>query len=199
MIRNILSIFGLVAAIGIFIFYTQPTYDDVKSVRTEIGGYDDALSRAAELQARKQTLLSKYNAMDPKNVERLEKLLPDHVDNVRLVLNLDSLASRHGLALENVVIGTPSSQAQSQTVVGAIGAGRQKYDSLTLKFSTSGTYTDFVRFLGDLESDLRVVDVVSLALERGGSASLRRPFSDPSASPEAVFRFDISIRTYWLK
>lgn len=199
MIRNILSILGIVAAGGIFIFYTQPTYDEVRAVRTEIAGYDEALSRAAELQQLKQSLLSRFNTMDPRNVERLEKLLPDHVDNVRLVLNLDNLASRHGLALENVVIGNPSSQVNTQTVVGAIGAGRQKYDSLTLKFSTTGTYTDFVQFLQDLESDLRVVDVVSLSLERGGSASLRRPFSDPSAPAEAVFRFDISIRTYWLK
>lgn len=199
MIRNILSIIGIVAAGGIFIFYTQPQYDDVQALRTEIAGYDEALSRAAELQRIRETLLSRFNAMNPQSVERLEKLLPDHVDNVRLVLNLDSLASRHGLALENVVIGNPSSQASAQTVVGAIGAGRQKYDSLTLKFSTSGTYTDFVQFLGALESDLRVVDVVSLSLERGGSATLRRPFSSPTAPPEAVFRFDISVRTYWLK
>lgn len=199
MIRNIFSIFGLILAGALFILYTQPTYDEVRAVRDEIAGYDEALDRAAELQSLKQTLLSRFNAMDPQQIERLEKLLPDHVDNVRLVLNLDNLASRNGLALENVVIGNPSSQSGSQTVVGAIGAGRQKYDSLTMRFSTTGTYTDFVQFLGALESDLRVVDVVSLALERGGSATLRRPFSDPTALAEAVFRFDISIRTYWLK
>ena len=107
MMRTILSLAGLGLAAGIFIFYTQPTYLDVQGLRTQIDQYNEALDKAAQLQSLKQSLLSRYNAFNPDDIDRLHKLLPDHVDNVRLVLDLDNLAGRYAMALQNVVISNP--------------------------------------------------------------------------------------------
>ena len=59
----------------------------------------------------KQSLLSRFNAFKTEDLDRLRKLLPDHVDNVRLILDLDNLAARHGMALQNVVISEPASES----------------------------------------------------------------------------------------
>jgi Tfp pilus assembly protein PilO len=196
MVRSAFSLLGIAGAIALFIFYTQPAYDVAKAEQANIAEYNAALEKASELQRLKQSLLSRYNAIDTASITRLQKLLPDHVDNVRLILDLDRMAARRGLSIENVVIGNPTS-APERTVVGVIGANRSKYDSLTLKFSTSGTYTDFIGFMRDLEGDLRIVDVVSLSLARGVGS--RAPFSQPGSPAEPIFRYDLSIRTYWLK
>ncbi len=169
--------------------YTQPAYDEMQGLRAKSDEYDQALSKAAELQQLKQTLLSRYNAFNPSDLDRLQKLLPDHVDNVRLVLDLDNLARSHNLALQNVVISNPASKSGDPSVIGAIGKGGQKYDSLTLKFGTQGKYEDFSQFLQDLESSLRVVDLVSLNLSQDRSVTGSTP----------AFRFDLTIRTYWLR
>lgn len=189
MVRLTLGIVGFVVAGSMFFFYTQPTYDSLREARATIAEYDQALQKAAELQQLKQTLLSRYNAFNPADVDRLHKLLPDHVDNVRLVLDLDSMAARRGLALQNVVISNPTSQEVDPGVIAAIGASRDRYDSLTLKFSTLGTYDAFTAFLTDIETSLRIVDLVSLSIaeDRNG------------ASSEPLYRYDITIRTYWLK
>src|SRR3990167_2861464 len=130
MTKTILSIVGLAIAGGSLFFYTQPTYDSVRALEAEIGEYNQALEKAAELQALKQSLLSRYNAFNPSDVDRLHKLLPDHVDNVRLVLDLDTLAGQHGFALQNVVINAPgTTKTADQTPV--IGPNRQTHDSLT--------------------------------------------------------------------
>jgi Tfp pilus assembly protein PilO len=179
---------GLALAAAIFFMYTQPTYDSVQSVRATISEYDAALDKAAELQQIKQSLLSRYNAFNPSDLERLQKLLPDHVDNVRLVLDLDNLAGQHGMALQNVVISNPASATQDAGAIGNIAAGRALYDSLTLKFATRGSYQTFTTFLQDLETSLRIVDLVSLALHPDGTVG-----------GEPAYRFDITIRTYWLK
>ena len=189
MIKLILSAAAVAGAGAVFFMYTQPTYDKAKVFKEEISQYNQALDKAAELQQLKQTLLSRYNAFNPESLTRLQKLLPDHVDNVRLVLDLDSLASRHGMALQNVVISNPGSQT-GDSVLGAIGAARQNFDSLTLKFSTRATYDAFVTFLQDLESSLRIVDLVALTLV---------PESGTSGSNELTYRFDVTIRTYWFK
>lgn len=192
MIRFIISIIGFVLAAVVFIFYTKSAYDGVKVLQGEIAQYDKALERANELQSLKQSLLSRYNAFNPADIDKLHKLLPDHVDNVRLVLDFDNLASRHNLALQNVVIGRGNADVASPgkpSNAEVIGANTNKYDSLTLKFSTQGTYRDFVAFMDEAQLSLRIVDLVSLTLSRGGE----------SQGSDDMYRFDITIRTYWLK
>jgi hypothetical protein len=193
MTRTLFSLIFLAAAGGLFFFYTKPAYDGVRLRQAEIQQYDQALNKAAELQRLKQQLLSKYNAFNPTDVDRLHKLLPDHVDNVRLVLDLDTLASQYGFALQNVVInapGTGTAGADSGAEQVSIGPNRQTYDSLTLKFATSGTYPKFVEFINALEGSLRLVDVVNLTLDADAGAPI---------DGEPIYRFDITLRTYWLK
>lgn len=194
MTRTIFSLIFLAAAGGLFFFYTKPAYDGVRTTQAEILQYDQALSKAAELQRLKQQLLSKYNAFNPTDVDRLHKLLPDHVDNVRLVLDLDTLAGQYGFALQNVVINAPGTGTAGAPGGGeqqvSIGPSRQTYDSLTLKFATSGTYPKFVEFMTALEGSLRLVDVVNLTLDADAGSPV---------DGEPIYRFDITLRTYWLK
>jgi len=89
MIRFILPIIFVIVAIGLFFGYVDPVYDDVKVLRAEEARFIDALDRSKELQQIKDQLLAKYNTFSSADLERLQKLLPDNVDNVRLVLDLD--------------------------------------------------------------------------------------------------------------
>src|SRR3989344_2646659 len=192
--RTILAGAGLILAIAAFFLYTKPAYDSTLVARETIAEYDRALQKAAELQQLKQNLLLRYNDFDSSQIDRLHKLLPDHVDNVRLVLDLDNLAQQYGLALENVVIDSVAAKEDGTTVVGGVSS-RNDYDSLTMRFSTNGTYSNFVTFMEKLEKSLRVVDLVSLSLESAGPA---QPAVGESTE-EPVYRFGITLRTYWLK
>ena len=93
------------------------------------------------------------------------------------------------MAIQNVIISNPGSETGESSVLGAIGAARQKFDSLTLKFSTRATYDAFVTFMSELESSLRIVDLVSLTLTQDAGVT-----SGPPA-----YRFDVTVRTYWFK
>lgn len=188
MIRVLLVIGLFAGAVAIFIMYTKPTYDEVRTVQAQIAEYDSALSKADELQRRKQELLSRFNSFNPTDIDRLRKLLPDHVDNVRLVLDLDTLASRHGFALQNVVIDAKGAVDAGEVRV--IGAERTTFDVLTLKFATAGTYPDFVAFMRALEESLRIVDLVELSMD---------PETGVEGGEEPVYRFSVTLKTYWLK
>lgn len=188
MIRSLISLLAIGAAVALFFLYTKPAYDGVESLRAENDSYDLALDKAAELQRLKQSLLSRYNSFNPADVERLNKLLPDHVDNVRLVLDLDTLAANHGLALQNVIISraAPERERNGET----IGPQLNTYESLTFGFSTTGTYANFRDFIMSLEESLRVVDIIDLSISGGGGAV---------AGGEPVYSFDVTLRTYWLQ
>ena len=176
---------------AIFFWYTKPTYDSVQGIRAQSVQYDAALEKAAELQQLKQTLLQRYNAFNPTDLDRVQKLLPDHVDNVALILDLDNLASKYSMPIENVDVSTPASTAASQTGISTLGSNGQKFDSVTIRFGTHGTYEDFIAFMKDLEQALRVVDLVSLELTTDGAVV--GPHGEPT------FSYGITLRTYWLK
>ncbi len=194
MLRSTVSVAAILIAGAIFFLYTQPTFDKSKSLQMQIASYDEALKKAAELQSLKQQLLARYNAFNPQDVERLQKLLPDHVDNIRLILDMDNIATRRGMTLSNVDISGNESTADKKTVIGSLGANTRKYETLSISFSTSGTYSDFKKFLGDLQSSLRIVDMTSLTISPGGAVS-----TVPGQPLEPGFTFGIGLRTYWLK
>ena len=188
MVKNILSVVFLLAAVGAFLFYTKPQYDSLQTLSAQNAQYDAALAKAAQLQSVKQSLLTRYNSFDPTALSRLSTLLPDQVDNIRLILDLDNIASKYGMSLQNVQISTPNTTAS--TVVGAISEQSSLYEALTLQFSTHGTYEQFKQFLGDLQSSLRIVDLVTLDLA---------PSTDVSSNPQdPVYTYTMSIQTYWL-
>lgn len=196
--RLIIGTVAILIAGGVFFFYTQPSYDTVQATAAQIDQYNQALDKAAELQTLKQTLLSRYNSFDPNALDRLQKLLPDHVDNIALILDLDSIATRYGLALQNVDISTPGTATPTnQTAIGAIGDANQAYDSLTLTFTTQGTYSDFLQFMTDLENSLRIVDLSSLTVSRVALSTTNGAANSAASTP--VYSYNIALRTYWLK
>ena len=188
MMRYIFALLALFIAGAIFFWYTKPTYDSVQSVKDESTQYDAALAKAAELQALKATLLQRYNSFNPSDIDRVQKLLPDHVDNVALILDLDNLAARYQMPIENVDVSIPASTV-GDVGVSTIGASGQKYDSVTIRFTTRGTYTDFLALMKDLETALRVVDLVGLNLTPNPGIG----------GGDGDYSYEITLRTYWLK
>jgi Tfp pilus assembly protein PilO len=196
MTKIIISIIAIVLAVALFVGYTKPTYEKIENVKRDIVKFDQALAKSKELQELKRGLLSRYNTFSERDLIRLNKLLPDHVDNVRLVLDLDNLASRYGMAVQNVLISkSVEENPQEVTVLGSLGVQNDKFDSLTLQFATVGSYSNFVRFLEDLESSLRIVDLIGLTIEEANLSSE----DEKDKLEEPLYEYNVAIRTYWLK
>ncbi len=170
----------LLIAVGIFVWYLNPTYLKLKTVLAEQATYDHALSRSRELQDVRDQLLSRYNTFPQQDLARLQKLVPDHVDNVRLILDLDSMATKYGMRVRNVAIEQGDSRASN----GQIGPGDASHESVVLSFTISGSYDTFRNYLADLERSLRLVDVVGLSF---------------NANETGIYDFTVDIKTYWLK
>ena len=174
-----IPVFLLIVSVGLFLGYTDPTYKDIKSLVAEEQKFDDALNKSKELQEARDTLLSRYNEFSPSDLEKLRKLLPDNVDNVRLILDIDGIASRYGMRTKNVA--TTRSAASAEGVIGTTG---KSYDTVTLSFSVTATYQNIISFLKDIEKSLRIVDVTELSLKD---------------SKGSLYEYNISVETYWLR
>lgn len=193
---NTISISLLVASVGVFLGYINPTYGaatgetelrmrSIQELREEQGRYTDALQKTREIEQARVGLLEKYNRITIENRERVEKLLPDHIDSVRLIIDINTLASQYGMTLKNITLLDAQTGARQQPKVSAIGPREERFKAVGLKFGVSGSYDDFRAFLKDLEQSLRLVDVGMLAF---GARDLA----------DSDYSYDVTLSTYRL-
>lgn len=162
--------------------YTNPTYQGLKGEQATAAAYDDALDKSKELKALRDKLQSTRNAFSPQDEQKLTRLLPDQVDNIRLIIDINSIAARRGLALSDVALGEVSRSSQGANSL-AVGPSGDHVGSVNLGFSVIATYDDFLAFLQDIEHSLRILDIEKLGF---GAAS------------GGKHTFSFTIRTYWL-
>ena len=97
MARFIFPIILVGASVGLFMLYTDPAYQDVKTLQKEAASYDEALNKSQELKRIREQLISRRNAFPVDGLQKLGRILPDNVDNIRLIIDINGIAARHPL------------------------------------------------------------------------------------------------------
>lgn len=191
-------------AVSVFFMFANPIYNDISTLQAQVASYNDALNNSKALENERDKLTAQYNTIDPNNLIKLQKLLPNNVDNIRLILEIEQMASPYGMALTGVKYNATDTNATAAapTVTTAVIQGGEiikpvskDYGTFDLEFSTSGTYDNFINFTKDLENNLRIVDISSISFSSntmGAGANLK------TISPE-IYKYDFHIKTYWLK
>lgn len=169
----------ILASIGVFVWLINPLYSDIGTLEQEAASFNAALAKSKELQTVRDELLSKYNTFSTGDLDRLGRMVPDNVDNVRLIMDINNVAARYNMSLKDTKI-TIVDESKS----GLLGPDRKKYGSVQLEFSVTGPYGIFLSFLGDLERSLRIVDILGLTF---------------SSASKDFYDFNVILQTYWLK
>jgi Tfp pilus assembly protein PilO len=174
---NLLTIIFLLAvSVGSFFFYTNPSYKDVEGLKRTVASYEIALERAREAMKIKEVLQERYNTFSNEDFNHLQKMLPDTVDNIRLLLDINQVASSYGTSIGGIRVESDQSTNQNTDT--------KPYGGITIRFRVSMTYDNFQKFLRDIEQNLRITDVSALTF----------------ASVEGgIYTYDVTLRTYWLR
>jgi Tfp pilus assembly protein PilO len=215
MIKTILSIILFVVSGGLIFAYASPAYTKTQATLAEAAQYTEANSKVREVEELRAALSAKYNQLSPQNLARLQSFLPDHVDNVKLVLDMDGIAARRGIRIgnvsarkeEDVKAGTQTSSPAPSLALTSAALDVQKYKALVLDFTVVASYNDFILFMRDLEQSLRVVDLVTLKMSasapQNGISNIPvelRGIAGAQLAKPAVdeYQYTVSIKTYWL-
>lgn len=201
MTRFIMPIILIGIAASAFFMFTNPLYNNISELRAQVASYNDALNNSKMLENERDKLTAKYNSIDPANLTKLQKLLPDNVDNIRLILEIEQVATPYGMTLTNVKYNTADTTIATGATATAIQGGNavktasKDYGTLDLEFSTSGTYDNFINFTKALESNLRIVDISSISF----TSDTNNPGAGPKTNSPEVYKYNFKIKTYWLK
>lgn len=218
--KSILAIIFFVSAIVITIFFTVPqyncaipdcAYDGIKAIRVKKISYNAALSSAQNLEARRDDLTKKYNTVTEEDHQKIEALLPNNVDNIKLVLELETLAKKYGLLIESPKLETKTITEKTDatnTTGQAIRAGADSglstslpYGTFTLDFTVRATYENTKLLLSDIERNLRLIEPVSITLKVPGADTTTASVVNPKAKKYPPGTYDVTIKTviYYLK
>jgi hypothetical protein len=177
-------------AIAVFAFFIDPQYDQVQLLTQQREENNTMLGLSNQLKAKRDALHKAFDDISAEERQELEKLLPDTVDNVRLILAIDDIARQYGIGIKGIVIGR-----EGQNNDGANPGGNNAVSSIdtsgnigtiNLKFTIEATYKEFLSFIEDLEGALRVVDIKTLEISKVGT--------------DGVFmKYGIGLDTYWLR
>jgi Tfp pilus assembly protein PilO len=189
--RFVIPLILIAITVAIFLTFTSPMYGEVGTLRTQAASYNEALSNSNTLEKERDKLTAKFNAIGGENLERLNKMLPDNVDNIRLILEIEKIASPYGMALRDVKYNTIEKTDTQVMQAGTPIPQSGDFGVWDLEFATNGSYDNFINFIKDLEKNLRIVDVASIEF------SSDAPMASGTTSTSYLYHFHI--KTYWLK
>lgn len=173
----------LIAALGLFFGYAQPAFtNNIATLRAKIASYDNALAAAETFRVNQAELLRQQQEVPEEARARIARFLPDGVDNVQLIVDLNALANRSGIRLSDFDVEQPDDE-ETNNSDGNIAA-QGPVDSLDITVSGIGTYAAFRTFLEGVEYALRPMDLIDLSIVD---------------SETGVYTYDMTFRIYWLR
>jgi Tfp pilus assembly protein PilO len=193
--RNITATILIVLAIGLYMTVTRSQVAVVQGIRAQNLEYTTAISNAERLIKVRDRVLKDYNNIREEDRQRLDKMIPNTVDNIRLIIDMNSIGLKHGFSLRNIKANASkgektnvavSSPAQRSTTRSSNSSSipTPTLDTVSVSFSVTATYQQFINFMRDLESNLRIMDLTKLTL---------------TANDNGMYDFGVELRTYWLR
>lgn len=181
--RTTTPILSLLIAMLLFVFFTQPQYEDLKEVQTRIDQYHEATETYNTFTEKLGAKLATKESRSALEVEELDKLVPSEIDETQYLVDLESIAQRHNMLFTVGEIDDKQLSFVTDDAGNEKDASRDELVSVNMRFNVVGTYEQFKSFLRDLERSLTIFEVtqITLKVEEG-------PFQ----------QFEVSVRTYAL-
>lgn len=191
MSKILVPIVLLICSVGLFFSYIKPTYDSLqeyKGIEARLTTVQDAF---ATFDRAKSNLSSQYAAMRQIDLRKLERMMPDRVDVVQTIIDVDTLAQTNGVHIKSFTLPQDAQPAMEQAVQpdGSVApAGKSTPRPFTV--AASGSYSGFKKFLAGIESSLQLMDITTITIDAGDQKD--------SALP-GEYEFQVAFTTYQLR
>ena len=196
--RSAVQIVLIIISVVIIVTYIKPAFSDMKATQDETAQYQKVLDTAQSYNSELQRLLSQANSFSTSEIRALERYLPDTVDPILVMRDIDIIVRNNGMNLDSVT------SEDSVTSIGgseAVGSNEEDFfddidssgsgqvsaqrgpDLFSQQFTlgVSGTYEQFKTLLQDFERNAYPLEVADLSF---------------SAAEENDFKFGLTLETY---
>jgi hypothetical protein len=183
--RNSTALVLLLISAGILYTFVLPEWSAIGMLQDQASQYSNVLASVQTLESKRDQLLVQYKNIPADQLDEIQKILPSNIDTVNLALDVNTIASRYGVAIKSVSTDAGSG-VSSGNVIGteAVSASSSPaFQTAFVTFTFTSNYDNFRKILSDLETSLRILDVQEVAFKVGATGNL--------------YDFSVSVETYW--
>lgn len=167
-------IFAFAGGIAIFLVFLLPGWDEAKGLQALKENKIQTLRDLKDWSAHFDNLLAKYQGAE-NDLQKLSLTVPLEPQISELLVQLEDIVRRNGLAVDDVQFNIPVKDA-------ALKPGNKSLGVVNVKIKMEGDYKNFKNFIADVEKNIRLMDVSFASLDAGG---------------EGFMKFDAEISTYY--
>jgi Tfp pilus assembly protein PilO len=173
-------------AIGMYFFYIDTALPEIQALREEKAKYDEVMQKAVELGVLRDKILKEYSDVSVDDSERLNKLIPEKFNAVLFANDINTMILDNDLSVKDFKTNSQKTEDRSM-----ITSDEQDIPYVTnvVTFRVIGDYDKFIKFLKEIESSLRLIDVVKLSIKNTGGTKTTDNFLD----------FALEVNTYSLR
>jgi Tfp pilus assembly protein PilO len=187
--KNFITIILVPLSLGLIYFYVLPEYGTISDLKAKQAVYEDTIAKAKQLDQMRTNLQNQYDSISDSDKAKLSAMIPTNFDSVKLVSDLNGVATRHSLQLKGVQIQSSASSAgQSQADVSTASGVVVAYKTEAISFIASGSYANFLAFLDEVESSQELIDLTKVTISPGTS----------SPGSGETFDFNVTVNTYYI-
>jgi hypothetical protein len=159
--------------------------DTIPSLQAQSVTYTNALTQISEVERGAAKLNSDYLAVSTSTIARMQIMLPNQVDKLKLINEVKAIADKAEVPISNVLVTEDTRYRSSD-----MGA-------YNVTFNLKARYPAFKRLMAAFEKNMRFYSVTAI--------SIKRPIEGQTAEPgNAVFdkealTMSVTFRVYYLK
>lgn len=207
MVRILLPLIILLIAGGAFFVFTEPMITAPKMIdpisKQLVGGVlalykekqllSTAINDARRLEVRIADLDTKLNLISDNQLKRLDTFLPDQVDEVQLIVDVNNIAARSGMKISDVEVSLAETERSNKSSKESSLANiSPKVTPMTLSFSVTGTYSQMRSLIDNLGQSLQIMDINNLTFSQPESGGV-------DEEEIKLPTYNISLTTYFIK
>lgn len=162
-----IALFGLIA-------FGLPYFNNIKNLRAEIETRNKIVSERQEILNNINQLKENF-AAEQETISKVTAIVPENKSLPEIISSITTVAPQSGLILNNV------------SVTNGQDSDEQSYKTMILKLGLKGEYAGLISFLGQIEKNLRLINVTSANI------------STDSSQEGGLMNFDITAEAYFLK
>lgn len=172
MFRTFFPIAAIIISVIVLFTYVKPTLNEVKGIQSETREYSDVIANAKQFNDLIQTRVAEMDTIGVRNLARLDKFLPNDIDEVRFLYDIDTIAKKHRMLFGNISVEEDTEDDDSGTV-----------SFVEMSFALIGSYEQFKNVLKDFEQSLALTEVTEINF---------------SAGEGDLIQFELTVRTFQL-
>lgn len=157
MSKNLLNSLIVVIIFAVFYIFTKPLYsgggtifqveEGVVSLLDKSKQYDSALKQVDKIIEDSKNLSNQYGSVPLEDKQKIESMLPENIDPIRLVSEINTIANVSGVVLKDLAYN--------------LDKKRQVY---VISFTTKTSYSNFKDIMRKYETSLRLLTIKNVKL-----------------------------------